>query len=154
MTYEGGCSCGKMRYCLNAEPMFVHCCHCRQCQRITGSAFVINAIIEKSNVELLSGELASLRFPGTEHTAHFCPDCATYLWSQYSPNFDSCWFVRVGTLDEPDRLPPNVHIYTESKQPWVSLADEIPAFTVYYDRAKLWPENSLDRLAQASGNPA
>ena len=102
MAHDGGCTCGKLRYRMTAEPLIVHVCHCRQCQRLTGSAFVMNAVIEKSTVELLSGTPKACRFEGTSQTAYFCEHCGTYLWSAYSGHFDACWFVRVGTLDEPN----------------------------------------------------
>lgn len=96
-VYEGGCSCRKVRYRLNSEPLIVHACHCRQCQRVTGSAFVMNGLIEKNEVELISGEVSKIKFADTQHTAYFCPDCATYVWSEYkSGRFDDCLFVCTG----------------------------------------------------------
>ena len=144
--YEGGCSCGKVRYRLNNNPMIVHACHCRQCQRVTGSAFVLNALIEKDQVELLTGETANVRFPNTSHTAFFCPDCATYVWSEYKGRFGDCWFIRVGSLDEPSRLPPDVHIFLESKQPWFSLPKEAPQFERFYEVKDVWDESSIARM--------
>jgi hypothetical protein len=146
-AYEGGCSCGELRYRINADPLIVHACHCRQCQRITGSAFVMNALVEKSEVETLSGVTADCRFPGTSHTAFFCPKCGTYVWSQYvGGRLASCWFVRVGTLDEPDRHPPDVHIYTSSKQPWVLIPQGAPRFQEFYKLGDVWQESSLVRM--------
>ena len=152
-SFEGGCSCGSVRYRVNATPLIVHACHCRQCQRITGSAFVLNALIEKSRVDVLSGEMNSVHFSDTFHTAHFCPECATYLWSEYnSGRFDDCWFVRVGTLDEPDRMPPDVHIFTESKQPWFAIPDHAPRFEKFYKISETWDKDSIARMG-ASWNP-
>lgn len=144
---EGGCSCGKLRYRLNAEPLIVHACHCRQCQRVTGSAFVLNALIEKSKVDHLSGSIANFHFPDTYHTAYFCPECATYVWSQYkSGRFDDCWFVRVGSLDDPDRTPPDVHIFLESKQPWVAIPEGEPQFQAFYKIKDVWDKHSIERM--------
>ncbi|MGV6827137.1 MAG: GFA family protein [bacterium] len=147
--YQGRCSCGKLRYRFNNTPLVVHACHCRQCQRVTGTAFVMNAVIEKNELEILSGEASHCLLPGTGHTAFFCPTCGTYCWSEYanSRNFKECWFVRVGTLDEPDRLPPDVHIYTESKQPWLKLTGEIPVFGEFYSREDVFDKLSHTRLA-------
>lgn len=146
-SYEGGCSCGELRYRINADPLIVHACHCRQCQRISGSAFVMNALVEKSEVETLSGVTANCHFPGTSHTAFFCPECGTYVWSQYAVGrLASCWFVRVGTLDEPDRHPPDVHIYTSSKQPWVLIPKDAPRFQKFYRLGNVWQESSLVRM--------
>ena len=143
----GGCACGAVRYRLRAMPMFVHCCHCRDCQRQTGSAFVINALIETDRIELVAGEPRPVAVPtdsGRPHRIFRCPTCAAAVWSEYGGRA-ALRFVRVGTLDEPMALPPDVHIYTRSKLPWVRLPEEVPAFEAYYDSAKLWPAASLKR---------
>jgi len=146
-AYEGGCSCNKLRFRMNTEPLIVHACHCRQCQRITGSAFVMNAVIEKSEVKILSGDTADCHFPGTSHTAFFCPECGTYVWSQYvDGHLAPCLFIRAGTLDEPDHFPPDVHIYTSSKQPWVLIPQETPRFEEFYGISDIWRKSSLTRM--------
>src|SRR5689334_10699768 len=120
---KGQCFCGAVKYRLNSAPMFVHCCHCRDCQRQTGSAFVINALIESDRVTLLSGEPAPIEVPtdsGRPHDIYRCPRCRIAVWSDYSRR-RVLRFVRVGTLDDPTALPPDVHIYTRSKLPWVTL---------------------------------
>ena len=143
----GGCSCGAIRYRLATEPLFTHCCHCRNCQRQTGSAFVINALIEADRVELLAGEPKPVDVPrsGAKKQRIFrCPTCEIAVYSRYTRA--SILFVRAGTLDDPSRVAPDVHIYTRSKLSWVTLPDSVPAFTTYYDTQKLWPVASLDRL--------
>ena len=146
-TMEGGCACGGIRYRLASKPMFVHCCHCRDCQRQTGSAFVLNALIETDRVERLSGETEGIPVPtdsGRPHVIHRCPVCKVALWSHYAGG-PTLSFVRVGTLDDPAALPPDVHIYTRTRLPWVSLSPEVPAFETYYDLKALWPAESLAR---------
>ena len=143
----GGCACGDVRYEIEAPPMFVHCCHCRECQRHTGSAFVINALIETDRIRRLSGELQAISVPtnsGGPHDIYHCTTCQTALWSDYGRR-PGMRFLRVGTLDEPSLLPPDVHIFTRSKLPWVTLPEGVPAFMVYYDMEKLWPADSLAR---------
>lgn len=153
IVYEGGCSCRKLRYRMSANPLIVHACHCRQCQRVTGSAFVMNALIEKEKVELLCGDIDQMRFPDTHHTAYFCRACATYVWSEYrSGRFDNCWFMRVGAMDEPDLTPPTVHIFVESKQPWVVIPDEVPRYKRFYRIKEVWAQCSIDRMGP-SWNP-
>lgn len=147
-TAEGGCACGTVRYRIKRRPMFVHCCHCRWCQRETGASFALNAMIEADQVELLSGAPEIVMTPtlsGRGQKIARCPVCRVALWSNYSGSGDKVRFVRVGTLDEPDRVPPDIHIFTESKQPWVVLPDGVPAMPVYYDREAHWPEESLAR---------
>ncbi len=144
---DGGCACGGLRYRLASKPMFVHCCHCRDCQRQTGSAFVLNALIETARVETLSGETVGIEVPtdsGQPHVIHRCDACKTAVWSHYG-GVRALSFVRVGTLDEPSEFPPDVHIYTRSKLPWIALPAGVPAFEAYYDSKKLWPPESLER---------
>ena len=144
---EGGCSCGAVRYRLASAPMFVHCCHCLDCQRQTGSAFVLNALIETARVQLLGQEPVRFEMPtdsGQPHGIYRCAACGVAVWSEYG-GVAKLRFVRVGTLDDPRAMPPDVHIYTRSKQPWIALPDGVPAFEAYYDSKKLWPEESLAR---------
>nr|MEA2798594.1 hypothetical protein [Phenylobacterium sp.] len=150
---EGGCACGAVRYRLASPPMIVHCCHCRDCQRQTGGAFAVNALIETDRIEMLSGEPVAIPMPtdsGRPHDIYRCPTCATAVWSDYGRR-PVLRFVRAMTLDDPDALPPDVHIFTGSKLPWVGLPPEVPAFEVYYDMATLWPPESLARRAAILG---
>lgn len=148
---EGGCFCGGVRYRLRAAPMFVHCCHCRECQAQTGSAFAINAIIETAKIEILEGKPERIPMSSkgdSPHDIYRCRKCKIAVWSDYGKR-PQLRFVRVGTLDQPDRLVPDVHIFTRSKLPWVRLPKGAPAFKIYYDTEKLWPERSLKRRTAA-----
>jgi hypothetical protein len=150
---EGGCACGAVRYRLASAPMFVHCCHCRDCQRQTGSAFVLNALIEAGRVELTSGDVVASEMPtesGRPHRVLRCAGCRTPLWSEYGGRAE-IRFVRTGTLDDPSALSPDVHIYVRSKLPWVTVPPSVPAFEAYYDSRSLWPEASLARRKAALG---
>jgi hypothetical protein len=147
--FEGGCTCRDVRYQMESPPIFVHCCHCTWCQRETGAAFALNAMIEAQRVTVLEGtpeviEIPSLSGGGQSITR--CPQCKIALWSYYGSGAMTR-LVRVGTLDRPARFPPDVHIFTESKQPWVMLSDAVPAFPQFYSRQKLWPKESLERIA-------
>ena len=150
--FEGGCTCRHVRYRLTSRPMFVNCCHCRWCQRETGSAFVLNAMIEADRVEPLSGEVDVVDTPsnsGRGQKISRCPKCRVAVWSNYAGAGPAIRFVRVGTLDEPDRLPPDIHIFTESKQPWIVLPAGVPVMRGYYDPRQMWPKASQDRFAAA-----
>jgi hypothetical protein len=144
---EGGCACGAVRYRLASDPLFVHCCHRLNCQRQTGSAFVVNLLIETDRVELLAGDPQPVAVPrsgGRKQKIWRCPSCQIALFSQYTR--PRVRFVRGGTLDDPSSVAPDVHIFTRSKLPWVALPESVPAFATYYDTRKLWSAASLDRL--------
>lgn len=148
LSLDGACTCGAVRYRMTSKPMFVHCCHCRWCQRETGASFALNAMIETERVSLLQGEPEIVNTPsnsGKGQKIARCPTCRIALWSNYGGAGDAVRFVRVGTLDEPDRLPPDIHIFTASKQPWVVLPPDMPAVEEYYDAKAYWPEDSLER---------
>jgi hypothetical protein len=148
VAVEGRCTCGHVRFGMTGRPLFVHCCHCRWCQRETGSAFVINAMIEADRVELLSGTPEVVLTPsnsGKGQKITRCPHCRIALWSNYAGSGDAVRFVRVGTLEDPDRYPPEIHIFTASKQPWVVLPPDTPAVEEFYDRERYWPADSLAR---------
>ena len=146
-TRDGGCACGAVRYRLTDEPLFTHCCHCLNCQRQTGSAFVINVLIEADRVQVLAGapEPVDVARDGDRtQRIYRCPDCQVAVYSEYG--WPELWFVRGGTLDEPSSVSPDVHIYTRSKLPWVELPESTPRFDVYYDRRTLWPPRSNERI--------
>jgi hypothetical protein len=148
----GGCSCGAVRYRLTDTPLIVHCCHCRNCQRQTGSAFVINAIIEASCVELSGVAPAVVDVPrddGTTQRIYRCPHCQVAVMSEYGRPYAK--FVRVGTLDDPTAIEPDVHIYVRSKLPWVQLPQRARAFDGIYDMQEVWPAASLERARAAAG---
>ena len=149
---EGGCACTSVRYRLTAPPMIVHCCHCLNCQRQTGSAFVINVVLEEAHVQLLRGEPVPVEVPrddGRMQRILRCPTCQIALWSYYT--LPKMAFVRAGTLDVPSSVVPDVHIFTRSKVPWVVLPPTVPAFEAFYDVKTLWPEESLARLRALTG---
>jgi hypothetical protein len=139
-----------VRYRLTSEPMFVHCCHCLNCQRQTGSAFVINLLLEADRMEFVAGEPQPVDVPrddGGTQRIYRCQSCQVAVYSEYGR--PEVRFVRAGTLDEPSSVAPDVHIFTRSKVPWITLPESTPAFEVYYDSKTLWPAESLERLDAA-----
>ena len=158
-THEGGCACGHVRYAVYADPLIVHCCHCRMCQRQSGAAFAINALYEADRVELLRGEVDEVKTPSPSGKGQIiarCPKCRVAVWSNYHMGGlrERVRFIRVGSLDDPDRLPPDVHIYTSSKQPWVVLPPDDYAVEEFYDIGKTYSPESLKRreaLTKAAG---
>lgn len=149
---EGGCTCRQVRYRLTVPPLFVHCCHCRWCQRETGAAFALNAMIEMDCVEMLGADTDCIDTPsesGRGQKIHRCPECKVALWSHYGGAGPAIAFVRVGTLDDPDQAPPDIQIFTASKQPWVELSHAMPAVKGYYKMSEYWPEEKIARLKAA-----
>ncbi|WP_101759054.1 GFA family protein [Oceanicoccus sp. KOV_DT_Chl] len=150
----GRCTCGEIHYELTASPLFVHCCHCSWCQRETGSAFAINALIESRHIRLISGHPEIVHTPsnsGNGQNISRCPTCKTAVWSHYGAAKEAIAFIRVGTLNNPNNCPPDIHIFTSTKQAWVKLDDSTPVMPEYYQRSKYWPENSIARYKQAIG---
>ena len=145
---DGGCDCREIRYRMLTRPLFVHCCHCRWCQRESGASFALNAMIEADRVTLLAGKPEIVDTPsasGKGQKIARCPRCRIAVWSHYAGAGPLISFVRVGTLDDPDQLPPDIHIFTASKQPWVVIPEGAPALPEYYDREQYWPPESLAR---------
>ena len=148
---EGGCTCGTVRYRLTSEPIVVHCCHCRWCQRESGAAFALNAVIEAPRVELLGEPPERIDTPsasGKGQAVFRCPECKVAVWSHYAGAGEAASFIRVGTLDDPDAWPPDVHIFTDSKQPWVVLPEDAEAFPIFYtgtDVVRLYGEKGASR---------
>ena len=149
---EGGCTCGHVRYRVTSRPMIVHGCHCRGCQQNSGSAFAVNALYEACNVELTSGTVEEYSVPtpsGTGQDIIRCTKCKVAVWSHYNmggPLRRLVRFIRVGTLDNPDEFPPNVHIYTCSKQPWVILPAQAKVADEFYVYEDTWTADSMARL--------
>jgi hypothetical protein len=142
----GGCSCRAVRFQLASAPMFVNCCHCLDCQRQTGSAFVINALIETDRIAVQGAPeaVATPTDSGRPHDIHRCPTCRVAVWSDYGRR-PALRFVRVGTLDQPHAIAPDAHIFTRSKVPWLRLPEGAPAFEIFYDLKTQWPAASLAR---------
>jgi len=145
---DGGCDCRAIRYRMHTQPLFVHCCHCRWCQRESGAAFALNAMIEADRLSHLAQEPELVHTPSNSGMGQVfarCPKCRIAIWSNYAGAGPLIRFVRVGTLDDPDQLAPDIHIFTASKQPWIVLPAGTPAVPEYYESEKYWPAESLAR---------
>lgn len=148
---EGGCACGAVRYRIKGDPLITHACHCRHCQRETGSAFATNALVLSGDVTF-EGQVEQVLTPsesGKGQRIFRCPACHVAVSSHYAGAGDTCHFVRVGTLDDPGDIQPDVHIYTSTKRPWVVLPPDRPAFPEFYDPAAVWPPRTLARFMAA-----
>ena len=152
--FEGRCGCGAVSYRMTSKPMFVHCCHCKECQRQTGSAYVLNAIIETDRVEYEGpvGEQALPTPSGKGQAITRCTECGVAVFSSYLVRLGKLRYIRVGTLDEPEKCPPDVHIFTSTKLPWVNLSTQVPVFENFYSFADVWPEESMARLNSLFGD--
>ena len=154
---EGGCSCGAVRYVLTAAPAIVHCCHCRQCQRETGASFALNSLVEGEHVELLGEEpepVETATRSGKGQTIWRCPHCRVAVWSNYNGVGPDVYFIRSGTLLDPDVITPDTHIYASSKQPWVVLPEGAAQFETFYtckDIVELMGEEKARRIMALFG---
>lgn len=146
---EGGCPCRNIRYRLERSPLIVHCCHCRWCQKESGTAFALNILLETKYVTLLSTDqpvvVPTPSESGLGQRMHRCPTCQFVVWSNYGDPSDFVRFVRAGTLDDPTKTPPDIHIFTSSKQPWVILDNSVPIKEEYYRRSEVWSKESIAR---------
>ena len=149
MEQEGGCACGAVRYRLTATPLIVHACHCRDCQRLSGGAFALNIWVEKRFVEANDAPLTSTTVPagsGKPQEVFRCARCGTAIYSKYHAAPGDTVLLRAGTLDHPETVAPDVHIFTRSKLPWLALPEGVPAFEAFYKLAEFWPAESRERL--------
>lgn len=148
-VHHGHCTCGYVQYNLTAPPLIVHCCHCSWCQRETGTAFATNALIEDHHLHITHGEIETIDTPtrsGSGQKIARCPKCYVALWSHYVRVYKRVSFIRVGTLTEPHRCLPDVHVFTSTKQPWIVLPENIPAYKGIYIRSKTWSPESIQRI--------
>ena len=151
-TWKDAATCGTVRYRLASPPLFTHCCHCRWCQRQAGSACVVNAMIETDRIQLLTGQPEMISIPspsGMGQTVARCPTCKIALWSSYTIAGDKIRFVRAFTLDDSDALPPQLHIFTKYRQPWMVLPPNTPSVPEFYRTADYWPAESIARWGDA-----
>jgi hypothetical protein len=131
----GGCLCGAVRYVCSGAPAMTGACHCRDCQRASGSAFATLMIFPRDAVRV-SGEVATYEHKGDSGGMvhrRFCPKCGVHVVVEYdvTPQFV---VVMAGTLDDPSLIRPQWNIYTESKQPWVELSPAMKVFDKGFKR--------------------
>ena len=149
-TCHGGCTCGRVRYQVMEKPLIVHACHCRWCQRQTGGPHVINALYEAELIELTEGEVQNITVPSPSGKGQIiarCPTCKVAVWSNYhfGGMRERVRFLRVGTLDNPDLMPPDVHIFTTTKMPWYIIPEGHMAVDEFYDAETTWTKENIDR---------
>jgi hypothetical protein len=147
-SFEGGCTCGCIRFEMECKPMYTHACHCTWCQRETGSSYAVNALIESGYVNLLAGSPEKIATPSSSGGGQDivrCPQCKVAVWSYYSGRREKLSFVRVGTLDNSSAIAPDIHIFTSTKHPWVHLPEGTNAVLGYYRRSEHWNDDSMAR---------
>ena len=141
MNLAGGCACGALRYKLTADPLIVHACHCRDCQRLTGSAFVTNIWIERKFVEAGPAVPKSFKLTagnGKHHEVFFCDAAHTCGANITCRRAIPCWFASERLIIRK----PDVHIFTRSKVPWLDLPKDVPAFESFYSMNVVWSVQS------------
>lgn len=151
---EGRCTCDAVRYRIDAAPIIVHACHCSWCQRETGAAFAWNALFERDRIEVLQGEgaleeIATPSASGKGQRVVRCRHCRTALWSHYPGGGNAIAFVRAGTLEHAGAFPPDVHIFTSTKQPWLALPVDAKTYAEFYDPKAVWSDEQRARYRAA-----
>ena len=137
MENLGGCLCGAVRYTCSEAPLTAYHCHCRDCQKASGSAFATCLLMKESAVRLTSGEPRQFEVEtdsGNRLTRLFCGNCGSQLFSKIS-QYPKLRVVKAGTLDDPSWLKPERHIWTSSMQPWLGLDDQLPCFAKGVERS-------------------
>lgn len=151
-TRQGGCACGAVRYELEGKPLFIHACHCTDCQRLSGSAFGVSMIVEEMQLRCIKGRPMSgemVADSGNKKEVYFCGACGSHLWNKGS-NRPGAISLKPGTLDDNDWFQPRAHIWTRSKQPWVQIPEDVPSYETQYEVSEVWPKESLERLRSTS----
>ena len=154
-SFNGKCSCGHVQYEVNAQPIIVHCCHCTWCQRESGSAFAVNAVIETSAINLTAGECELIDTPsqsGKGQQIARCPKCHVALWSHYNQAGPNVSFIRVGTLEQSAQFPPDIHIYTSTKLPWVVIPEGARTSPEFYNPKEVWSAEGMARIQKAKSS--
>ena len=145
-SLTGGCICGQVKYQIIDKPLFTQACHCKDCKVLTGSSYVVNSSILE-NTLIVEGEVSSTELKagsGASYKTYFCTKCGTYVYADYDSAVGRLT-VRTKTLDNSEKFPPQVHIFTKDKDPWLNLSEDVICFKEMYDQKKIWPEESLDR---------
>jgi hypothetical protein len=127
----GGCRCGAVRYRLELDRLPpVYCCHCRDCQTWSGSAFSQQVVVHEDVFALTAGAPVDYRLTGPSGAVSWqrmCGICHTRLQNTNSAR-PGLVVIRAGTLDASDRLTPALHIWVKRKQPWIVLPEDVPVF--------------------------
>ena len=126
---KGGCLCGAVRYTTQAEPAMVVVCHCRDCQKFTGSAFATLVAVRKPALEF-EGNLktfTSTADSGRPIVRQFCPECGSSI-CELSASRPELVILNAGTLDDPTSMTPTREIYCDRSLPWVQLGGDMQRF--------------------------
>ena len=145
-SLTGGCICGQVKYQIIDKPLFTQACYCKDCKVLTGSSYVVNSSILE-NTLIVEGEVSSTELKagsGASYKTYFCTKCGTYVYADYDSAVGRLT-VRTKTLDNSEKFPPQVHIFTKDKDPWLNLSEDVICFKEMYDQKKTWPEESLNR---------
>ena len=147
MELTGRCACGRVSYKIKEDPLFTYACHCKDCQRTTGSAFVVHLILAERDFEI-EGDTRSATVPsgsGAGCDLHYCAECGIYVWCRYLYHQVPVLAVRGGTLDDTNAVRPQAHIFTRNMQSWFRLPEGVPSFKNGIDRNEAWSADSLKK---------
>ena len=128
--YSGGCQCGAIRYDILGAPELLLACHCTDCQRQSGSAFGMTLVVSEEDFQLTKGDVKTYSLKsaaGRPKLGAFCPNCGTRIY--HKPEWRKGMVsVKPGTLDDTSGLKPTLHLWTSSKQPWITISEGVEAY--------------------------
>ena len=129
MEIKGGCLCGAVRYIAEAEPTSAAVCHCRDCQKFTGSAFaaLVRVLKEAMTIEGALKTFSSIGGSGNPILRHFCAECCSSIAEESAMRPDTI-VLNVGTFDDPTVAKPGREIFHDDALPWIEVHGEIPRF--------------------------
>lgn len=130
MSLEGGCRCGAVRYRVEGEAQHTAFCHCSDCRQSSGAPTVVWSAFPAERFSVTSGEARVYNGAG-EAYRHFCGDCGTGLWYVNEPYLPGIVDIQTATLDDPEALPPQVHIQAAEQLSWMKGTDTLPHFERY-----------------------
>jgi hypothetical protein len=127
--FTGGCMCGQVRYSATADAVFTGVCHCKHCQKLTGSAFSVGVGVPKTALSI-QGSLKEFQFKGGSGqvvSLQSCPNCGSPIFSEAAA-LPGISIIRAGTLDDTSSLKPTMEIFCDEAQTWVGLEGGMQRF--------------------------
>ena len=135
IPFSGTCQCGEVKYRVTCEPVVTVACHCRDCQKLSASAFSLTMLIPEASFELLSGSLTVFERPadmGGSAVCYFCSTCGNRVYHE-NPQVPGLFRLKPGGLDDTSIIQPQAHVWTSRAQPWFQFPEGVPVYETQPD---------------------